>query len=130
MDHMPHTSSPIKPRILVIERDIEIQKRIAQSLAGVYTIDLTSSGALALLLMKDYRYSCILASTELPNRHRGSGILNAIRTMPGGRYVPIIATIPEGSGPRVADGFVASLTLPDDIPRIEPVITGVLEIWD
>lgn len=130
MDRMPHTPPLIKPRILVIEREIEIQKRIAFSLEGVYTIDLTSSGALALLLMKDYRYTCILASTELPNRHHGSGILKAIRSMPGGRYVPIIATVSDGSKKPPASGFAAFLGLPSEIPRIEPVITSVVEAWD
>lgn len=129
---MPLTSLPIKPRVLVIERDIDIQKRIARSLDGLYSIDLTSSGSLALILMKDYRYSCILASIELPNRHRGLGILQALRSEPGGRYVPIIATAKNGSAvrPEVAREFIASLTFPDDIDHIEPVIEGVLEMWD
>lgn len=130
MLQMPSRPIPIKPRILVIERDIELQKRIARSLDGLYTIDLTSSGALALLLMKDYRYSCILASTELPNRHRGTGIVKAIRSMPGGRYVPIVATASNDTKLRNADGFVASITLPGDVGRIDDVILAVLEAWD
>ncbi len=127
---MPSRSIPIKPRILVIERDIEIQKRIARSLDGLYTIDLTSSGALALLLMKDYRYSCILASTELPNRHRGTGIVKAIRSMPGGRYVPIVATAKNDKKLRNADGFIDAIVLPGDVERIDDIIMAVLEAWD
>ncbi len=129
---MPPSSSPTKSRVLVIERDIEIQKRIAHCLDGAYTIDLTSSGSLALLLMKDFRYSCILASTELPNRHRGCGILEALRSMPGGRYVPVIATVKEGPDgpPDVAEGFIAALRLPGDLDAIEHVIDEVLEAWD
>lgn len=129
---MPRSPLPIKPRILVIERDIEIQKRIAYRLEEGYTIDLTSSGSLALLLMKDYRYACIVASTELPNRHYGRGILEAVRSMPGGRYVPVIATI---SGDAeferdVLEGFVTCLTLPAEVERLESAIAEVLEAWD
>jgi len=127
---MPLTPPPIKPRVLVIERDISIQKRIARSLEGAYTIDLTSSGSLALLLMKDYRYACIVASAELPNRHYGTGILHAIRSMPGGRYVPIIATLSEGAAAEAAADFTTALQLPDDIHRIGAVIAGTLETWD
>lgn len=127
-------SAPLKPRILIIERDIEIQKRIAHSLDGAFTVDLTSSGALAILLMKDYRYACIVASYELPNRHSGSGILHDLRRQPGGRYVPVIATAKNGStgdhGQVESEGFAGLLRLPDDIGRLESVISDKLETWD
>ncbi len=130
----PGTSSAVKPRVLVIERDTQIQKRLAVTLADSYLIDLTSSGSLALLLMKDYRYACIVASYNLPNRHRGSGILQAVRRMPGGKYVPVIAT-GIGSSEGILDevrseGFAAGLHLPDDLTRMRPTIDEVLDSWD
>lgn len=131
---MSRTSAPLKPRILIIERDIEVQKRIAHTLDGVFTVDLTSSGSLAILLMKDYRYACIVASYELPNRHSGSGILHDLRRQPGGRYVPVIATskavCPPGHDHVTSEGFASLLRLPDDIVRIEGVISEMLETWD
>lgn len=123
----------MKPRILIIERDIGVQKRIAHTLDGAFTVDLTSSGALAILLMKDYRYACIVASYELPNRHSGSGILHDLRRQPGGRYVPVIATASRERPVReevTAEGFSALLHLPDDIARLESVISEMLETWD
>lgn len=123
----------MKPRILIIERDIGIQKRIAHTLDSAFTVDLTSSGALAILLMKDYRYACIVASYELPNRHSGSGILHDLRRQPGGRYVPVIATASREGHIReevTAEGFSALLHLPDDIVRLESVISEMLETWD
>lgn len=129
-----NTSAAVKPRVLVIERDVELQKRIALTLEGAYTIDLTSSGSLALLLMKDYRYACIVASYDLPNRHHGPGILRAVRSMPGGRYVPVIAT-----GSKTADGdaddplsegFAAWLRFPRDIRKIPTKLSEIVESWD
>ncbi len=123
-----------KPRVLVIERDVQLQKRIALTLEGAYTIDLTSSGSLALLLMKDYRYACIVASYELPNRHHGSGILQAVRSMPGGRYVPVIATgkleqNDEREEP-TSLGFAAWLCLPRDLRTIRSTVGEVVDSWD
>ena len=121
-----------RPRILIIERDVDLQRRIARVLDAVYTVDLTSSGSLAMLLMKDYRYSCIVASTELPNRHRGCGILEALRGMPGGRYVPVVATMSEESAVEygLAEGFATTVRLPSGIDAIEPVIERVLKAHD
>ncbi len=123
----------MKPRILIIDRSIEVQKRIAHTLDSAFTVDLTSSGSLAILLMKDYRYACIVASYELPNRHAGCGILQDLRRQPGGRYVPIIATAskthpqPEAV---TAEGFAALLRLPEDIGRLEHTISEMIESWD
>jgi CheY-like chemotaxis protein len=119
-----------KPRVLVIERDVDLQKRIALSLEGAYTIDLTSSGSLALILMKDYRYACIVASYELPNRHSGEGILRAVRGMPGGRFVPVVATSTADGEEAVHKGFAACLKVPSDIRRLCSVVQGVMEAWD
>ncbi len=128
------TSSVVKPRVLVIERDTNLQKRLAVVLADSYLIDLTSSGALALLLMKDYRYACILASYELPNRHHGSGILRAVRKMPGGQYVPVIATTVDHSGEQAEDvrseGFAARLRLPSDLGHVKSTINEIVGSWD
>lgn len=130
---MSRTSAPLKPRILIIERNIEVQKRIAHTLDDAFTVDLTSSGSLAILLMKDYRYACIVASYELPNRHAGSGILKDLRRQPGGRYVPVIATASRTQPAHdevTAEGFASLLRLPDDIVRLESVISEMLETWD
>lgn len=128
------SSSTVKPRVLVIERDVELQKRIALTLEGSYTIDLTSSGSLALLLMKDYRYACIVASYDLPNRHHGSGILRAVRSMPGGRYVPVIATgseqLTDGSDEPISEGFTAWLCVPSDLRKIRSKVGEIVETWD
>lgn len=127
------TSSVVKPRVLVIERDTGLQKRLAVTLADSYVVDLTSSGALALLLMKDYRYACILASYELPNRHNGSGILRAVRKMPGGQYVPVIATgvaCEKGSEDIRSEGFAAWLQLPADLRLVKSTIYDVVGTWD
>lgn len=128
------TSHSVKPRILVIERDVALQKRIALTLEGQYTIDLTSSGSLALLLMKDYRYACIVASYNLPNRHHGTGILRAVRSMPGGRYVPVIATGSEHldvneEEPR-SQGFADWIRFPGDLERMRDMVTQVVTSWD
>lgn len=127
------TSSVVRPRVLVIERDTGLQKRLAVTLADSYVVDLTSSGALALLLMKDYRYACILASYELPNRHNGCGILRAVRKMPGGQYVPVIATgveyEKEGEDIR-SEGFAAWLQLPADLRLVKSTICDVVGSWD
>ena len=120
----------LKPRVLVIERDVDLQKRIALSLEGAYTIDLTSSGSLALILMKDYRYACIVASYELPNRHSGEGILQALRGMPGGRFVPVVATSKADGDEAVKKGFSACLKVPADIRRLSSIVKGVMESWD
>lgn len=83
--------------------------------------------------MKDYRYACIVASYELPNRHSGSGILHDLRRQPGGRYVPVIATASREDPIReevTAEGFSELLHLPDDIVRLESVISEMLETWD
>lgn len=127
------TSSAVKPRVLVIERDTGLQKRLAVTLADAYVVDLTSSGSLALLLMKDYRYACILASYELPNRHNGSGILRAVRKMPGGQYVPVIATgveFKEESEHIRSEGFAAWLQLPLDLRLVKATINDVVGSWD
>lgn len=127
-------SSVVRPRVLVIERDVVLQKRLAVILAGSYSVDLTSSGSLALLLMKDYRYACILASYNLPNRHYGSGILQAVRNMPGGRYVPVIATgseTPEAIRNSVeSEGFAAWLRLSDDPDYVITTINDIVSSWD
>ena len=131
---MAEISSPeLKPRVLVIERDVDLQKKIALSLEGSYTIDLTSSGSLALLLMKDYRYACVVASYELPNRHCGEGILRALRGMPGGRFVPVIATgrlSEEKRDEAVQNGFAAWLQVPTELRRLRSTVKGAMEIWD
>lgn len=128
------TSHSVKPRILVIERDVALQKRIALTLEGQYTIDLTSSGSLALLLMKDYRYACIVASYNLPNRHHGTGILRAVRSMPGGRYVPVIATGSENLDVNqeepMAQGFAGWISFPVDLQRVRETVGQVVESWD
>lgn len=127
------TSSVVKPRVLVIERDTSLQKRLAVTLAGSYVTDLTSSGSLALLLMKDYRYACILASYELPNRHNGPGILRAVRKMPGGQYVPVIATgvACEMDPEQVrSEGFAGWLHLPSELHRVKLMIGDVVGTWD
>lgn len=130
----PGASSIVRPRVLVIERDITLQKRLAVTLAESYSVDLTSSGSLALLLMKDYRYACILASYHLPNRHCGPGILHAVRNMPGGRYVPVIATgtdHAEDIGKNVeSEGFAAWLRLSDDPQYVITTINGIVDSWD
>lgn len=130
----PGASSVVRPRVLVIERDVTLQKRLAVTLAESYSVDLTSSGSLALLLMKDYRYACILASYHLPNRHCGSGILQAVRSMPGGRYVPVIATgtdSPEDIGQSVeSEGFAAWLRLSDDPHYVISTINDIVNSWD
>lgn len=130
---MSGSSAPLKPRILIINRSIEIQKRIAHTLDQTFTVDLTSSGSLAILLMKDYRYACIVASYELPNRHAGHGILQDLRRQPGGRYVPIIATVSK-TDPSVeqvtSEGFASLLRLPDEIVHLEGAISGMIETWD
>ena len=126
----PRTSSIVKPRVLVIERDTSVQKRLAVTLAETYSVDLTSSGSLALLLMKDYRYACILASYTLPNRHHGSGILHAVRNMPGGRNVPVIATGTESSddieSSVESEGFAAWLQLLCDPLDVMSTINNVV----
>ena len=128
------SSYSVKPRVLVIERDVELQKRIALTLEGAFTIDLTSSGSLALLLMKDYRYACIVASYDLPNRHHGSGILQAVRSMPGGRYVPVIATgalQPDGEDSEpTREGFAAWLRVPSDLRKMRAKISEFVASWD
>ena len=128
------TSHSVKPRILVIERDVALQKRIALTLEGQYTIDLTSSGSLALLLMKDYRYACIVASYNLPNRHHGTGILRAVRSMPGGRYVPVIATGTEhhdvNEEEPTAQGFAGWIRFPADLQQMRETVTQVVQSWD
>jgi CheY-like chemotaxis protein len=120
--------------LLVIERDMHLQKKMALFLEGAYTVDLTSSGALALLLMKDYRYACVVASYELPNRHRGEGILHALRSMPGGRYVPVIATCRQTSDEMreeaVRSGFAAWLQVPEELEQLRTVVTTAVDVWD
>lgn len=128
------SSQTVKPRVLVIERDIELQKRIATTLEGSYTIDLTSSGSLALLLMKDYRYACIVASYHLPNRHHGTGILRAVRSMPGGRYVPVIATgteqVEKSSEEPITQGFAGWIRFPDDLQSVRSKVGEIVSSWD
>ncbi len=128
------SSHSVKPRVLVIERDVELQKRIALTLEGAYTIDLTSSGSLALLLMKDYRYACIVASYDLPNRHHGTGILRAVRSMPGGRYVPVIATgsqqFEESTEEPMSQGFAGWIHFPRDLRKIRSKVSEIVESWD
>lgn len=128
------SSQTVKPRVLVIERDVELQKRIALTLEGTYTIDLTSSGSLALLLMKDYRYACIVASYDLPNRHHGTGILRAVRSMPGGRYVPVIATgseqIDSATDEPTSQGFAGWIHFPGDLRNIRSKVGEIVASWD
>lgn len=132
MAHGPSITS--KPRVLVIERDVDLQKKIAHSLEDTYRIDLTSSGSLALILMKDYRYSCIVASYELPNRHRSEGILQAVRGMPGGRYVPVVAigrTDPDAQREEaLTNGFAEYVSVPSQVRRLGSVVHGVVRVWD
>lgn len=128
------SSQSVKPRVLVIERDIALQKRIATTLEGSYTIDLTSSGSLALLLMKDYRYACIVASYDLPNRHHGTGILRAVRSMPGGRYVPVIATgseeLDDCTEEPTSQGFAGWIRFPHDLTKMRSTVGEIVASWD
>jgi PleD family two-component response regulator len=84
------THELLKPRILIIARDVRIQRLISNCLDEEYVTDLTSSGSLAYLLLKDYRYAAIITSLDLPNKHGGLGIVAALRAWLGRIHVPII----------------------------------------
>lgn len=89
------THELLKPRVLIIARDMRAQHKISDCLDDEYVTDLTSSGSLAYLLLKDYRYAAIITSLELPNRHCGLGIVHALRSWLGRIHVPIIGIGPE-----------------------------------